>query len=269
MGSLFAIVFFLFKEGYPLFYQLGITDFLFGSHWYPTEEPPSFGIWPLIVASLAVTALSSMIAIPLGVFGAVYLSEVASSLQRRILKPFIELLAALPSVVIGFIGMVVIGPFLQDFFGADSGLNLMNASILLAVMAVPTVCSISQDALQAVPNSQREASYALGATQWETISKVCIPWALPGIGTAVMLGMSRAIGETMVVLMVAGGAAILPEGLFDPVRPMPASIAAEMAEAPFRGEHYFALFATGVVLFLLTFVFNAAAFQISKRQKRG
>jgi phosphate transport system permease protein len=206
-------------------------------------------------------------AVPLGVLTAAYLSEVASNLTRRVIKPFVELLAALPSVVIGFFGMVVVAPFLQDFFHADTGLNLFNAALMLAFMSVPTICSVAEDSLFAVPLTLREASLALGATRWETLVRVVVPAALSGIGTAIMLGMSRAIGETMVVLMVAGGAGMLPTSLFDPVRPMPASIAAEMAEAPFRGEHYYALFATGLVLFLFTFVFNLIAFRITEKHK--
>lgn len=266
--SLFAlgcIVLFLFAEGLPILTEVSIQDFLFGQLWYPSEDPPLFGIFPLIVASLAVTFISSMIAVPLGLMTALYVSELAHSTVRRIVKPFIELLAALPSVVIGFVGMVLFAPFLQDYCGAMTGLNLFNAAVMLAFMSVPTICSIAEDTLQAVPVSLREASFALGATRWETMARVTVPAALSGIGTAVMLGMSRAIGETMVVLMVAGGAAMLPTSLFSPIRPMPASIAAEMAEAPFRGEHYHALFATGIILFLLTFLFNIAARAIAEK----
>ena len=265
--SLFGIVYFLFSEGTPIFRVVSFFNFIFGVDWYPTETPPAFGILSLIVGSLVVTILSGLIAIPLGVMTAAYLSEIASTRVRSIVKPFIELLAALPSVVIGFIGMVVIAPFLQNVFGAPTGLNLVNASLLLAFMAVPTICSITEDAFQGVPRALKEASLALGATRWETMRKITFPGAFSGTATAVMLGMSRSIGETMVVLMVAGGAAIIPEALFDPVRPMPASIVAEMAEAPFRSEHYFALFATGIVLFVFTFLFNVVAFHISEKYK--
>ncbi len=213
------------------------------------------------------TALSSLIAVPLGLMTAAYLSEVASNTTRRIIKPFIELLAALPSVVIGFIGMVLVAPWLQDALGIATGLNLFNAALMLAFMAVPTICSISEDALHAVPRALKDASLALGATPWETLKNVTFPYALSGVGTAVILGMSRALGETMVVLMVAGGAAIVPESVFDPIRPMPASIAAEMAEAPFGSPHYHALFATGIALFIMTFIFNAVAFRLAQRYK--
>jgi phosphate transport system permease protein len=177
----------------------------------------------------------------------------------------VELLAALPSVVIGFFGMVIVAPFLQNVLEIPVGLNLFNASLMLAFMSVPTICSISEDAIFSVPRELKEASLALGATRWETIRRVIVPASISGISTAVILGMSRAIGETMVVLMVAGGAAMVPESLFDPVRPLPASIAAEMAEAPFRGDHYYALFATGIALFAFTLMFNLAADYISHR----
>ena len=266
--ALAGIVVFLFMEGLPLFSEYSFFDFLFGSLWYPTEEPGLFGIFPLLVASLAVTVLSSLLAVPMGVLTAVYLTEIAHPNVRRVIKPFVELLAALPSVVLGFLGMVVLAPFLQDFLDADTGLNLLNASLVLALMSVPTICSVSEDALFGVPRDLREASLALGATRWQTTVRVVIPAALSGIGTAVMLGMSRAIGETMVVLMVAGGAGIIPTSLLSPVRPMPASIAAEMAEAAFRSEHYHALFAIGIVLFFLTLVFNLAAGYITEKHRQ-
>ena len=257
------IMVFLFMEGLPAFKEVGIIEFFFGMHWYPTSEPPEFQIFPLIVGSLAVTAVASCLAIPLGVMTAAWLTEVAPTALRRIVKPLIELLAAFPSVVIGFLGMIILAPILQDWFDADTGLNLLNAGIMLAFMSVPTICSVAEDALFGVPQSLREASLALGATRWETTAKVVIPAAFSGIGTACMLGISRSIGETMVVLMVAGGAGIIPESIFDPVRPMPAAIAAEIAEASFRGEHYHALFAIGIVLFMLTLAFNTIAQKIS------
>ena len=255
-------------EGLPIFKEVSVKDFVFGQYWYPTDEPPDFGIFPLIVGSLAVTGVSSLISIPLGVLTALYLAESASARVRQWVKPVVELMAALPSVVIGFFGMVIIAPFLQEVFGIDTGLNLFNASLMLAFMSIPTICSISEDAIFSVPAELKEASLALGATHWETIARVILPASLSGIITAIILGMSRAIGETMVVLMVAGGAAIVPISLFDPVRPMPASIAAEMAEAPFRGDHYHALFATAVVLFLFTLLFNLTADHISHKYKQ-
>ena len=261
------IVVFLFREGLPIFKVVSVKDFIFGNEWYPTYDPPDFGIWPLIVGSLIVTFFSTLIAVPLGVLSAIYISEIAPPLTKEVLKPLIELLAGLPSVVLGFFGMVVLAPWLQETFDLPTGLNIVNVSIILAIMAVPTISSISEDALYSVPREFKEASYALGATKFETIAKVIVPAALSGISTAVMLGMARAIGETMVVLMVAGGAAAIPESIFDSVRPMPASIAAEMGEAPFRSDHYHALFAIGVVLFFMTLIFNLIADYISTKFK--
>jgi phosphate transport system permease protein len=263
------IMIFLFMEGLPVFSLYPVGDFFLGSSWFPTATVPEFGILPMIAGSFAVTAVSSAMSIPLGVMTAAWLSEIAPSPVRRIVKPVIELLAALPSVVVGFFGMVIMAPALQDWFDADTGLNLFNASLMLAFMSVPTISSIAEDALRAVPVSLREASLALSATRWETTIRVVIPAAFSGIGTACMLGMSRSIGETMVVLMVAGGAGIVPHSLFDPVRPMPAAIAAEMAEASFRGAHYHALFAIGMVLFLFTLAFNIIAQRIAEKNRQA
>jgi phosphate transport system permease protein len=262
------ILIFLAKEGLPIFEKVSIKDFLFGKYWYPTYDPADFGIFPLIIASLAVTVCSAALAIPLGIMTAIYIAEIATPRLKEIAKPAVELLASLPSVVIGFFGMVVVAPFLQNTFNIPTGLNLFNASLMLAFMSVPTICTISEDAITSVPVELKEASLALGATHWETIVRVIIPASLSGLSTAVILGMSRAIGETMVVLMVAGGAAMMPSSIFSPVRPMPASIAAEMAEAPFRGDHYFALFATGMTLFLFTLVFNFIADYISHKHRQ-
>ena len=265
---LFAISIFLFKEGVPIFKEVSIKDFVFGHYWYPTSDPPDFGIFPLIMASVDVTALATIMAVPLGLLTAIYLAECASPSVRQVVKPLVELIAAFPSVVIGFFGMVVVAPFLQNTFNIPTGLNLFNAALMLSFMSVPTICSLSEDAIYAVPKELKEASLALGATHWETIIRVTLPASISGISTAVILGMSRAIGETMVVLMVAGGAALIPSSIFDPVRPMPASIAAEMAEAPYGSNHYHALFAIGIVLFLMTFVFNFIADRISKRYRQ-
>ena len=266
--TLGLITLFLFMEGFPVFDLVSVKDFVFGMYWYPTSDPPDFGIFPLIVGSILVTILSAAISIPLGVMSALYLAEIAKPKMREIVKPVVELIASLPSVVIGFFGMVIMAPFLQNVFDIPTGLNMFNAALMLAFMSIPTICSISEDAIYSVPNALREASLGLGATKLETIIRVILPASISGVSTAVILGMSRAIGETMVVLMVAGGAAALPHSLFDPVRPMPASIAAEMAEAPFRGDHYHALFATGVVLFIFTFFFNLIADMIAHKYKQ-
>lgn len=263
--ALAAIVIFLLSQALPIFAHVSLKDFLFSTEWYPTDDPPVFGIGALIAGSLACAALTTLIAVPFGVLTACAIHAGMPPALTRIVKPLIELMAALPSVVIGFIGMIILAPWLQDMFGIATGLNLFNASIMLAFMCVPTIASISEDALRNVPSGLREASLALGATRWETLLKVELRWAMGGIATAVMLGISRVIGETMVVLMVAGGAAIIPESIFDPVRPMTSSIAAEMAEATVGGEHYHALYATGLVLFIITFAFNLCAWYAARR----
>ena len=271
------IMIFLFKEGIGLFWStdvdqvtVGIRHFLLGHEWYPTYDPPDFGIFPLIIGSLAVTVVSSLIAVPLGVGASLYLTAVAKPRLREWVKPAIELLASLPSVVLGFIGMVVIAPMMQNWLDIPTGLNIINASVMLALMAIPTITSISEDALHNVSRELIEASYGLGATTWETLLKVQVPGALSGIGTAVILGMSRAMGETMVVLMVAGGAAQVPSSIFDSVRPLPGTIAAEMGETPFGSSHYHALFAIGVTLFVFTLGFNLIAAYFSHRfQQKG
>ena len=268
IAILLLIALFLFREGLPVFKIVGVKDFIFGLYWYPTEDPPEMGILPLILGSVSVTALSAIFSIPLGVMTAIYLAEIASSRVREVVKPIVELLAALPSVVIGFFGMVVVAPFLQDIFDIPTGLNTFNAALMLGFMSFPTICSISEDTIYSVPESLKEASLALGATHLQSLVRVVLPASISGISTAVILGMSRAIGETMVVLMVAGGAAQIPSSIFDPVRPLPASIAAEMAEAPFRGDHYYALFAIGIVLFVFTFIFNIIAEHIAHKYRQ-
>ncbi|OGR51385.1 MAG: phosphate ABC transporter permease subunit PstC [Elusimicrobia bacterium GWA2_62_23] len=267
LAFLVGIVLVLFKEALPIFKIISPKAFLLGTSWYPTAEPPEFGILPLILASLWVTAGALVICVPLGVGSALYLHELAGNKQRAVLKPVIEILASVPSIVYGFFGMVVLAPFLQTAFDLPIGLTAFTTSVILGVMATPTVASIAEDALSYVPRSFREASFAVGADRWQTLTKVIIPAAGSGISTAVILGMSRAIGETMTVLMVAGGSAVIPESIFDPVRPMTAAIAAEMGEAPVGSDHYHALFAIALILFLITFAFNIAAELISRRYR--
>lgn len=262
---LIGIVFVLFKESLPIFSKVSIGNFIFGKFWYPTYSPPEFGILPLILASVWVTLGAVIVCLPLGVGSALYLNEIAGFKQRQVLKPVIEILAGIPSVVYGFFGMVIVTPFLQKIFNLPTGMTALNASLILGLMATPTVCSIAEDALSYVPRSFREASFAVGANRWQTLIKVVIPAAGSGISTAVILGMSRAIGETMTVLMVAGGAAVIPKTFLEPVRPMTAAIAAEMGEAPMGGGHYHALFAIALILFLVTFIFNIIAEIISRR----
>jgi phosphate transport system permease protein len=267
LAFLFLIMLFLFIEGVPLLKHVSITDFLFGTSWYPTSSHARFGIFPLIIASAAVTLLASVMAVPFSLAIAVYISELAGNAVREVIKPVIEIIASIPSVIIGFFGMVVVAPFLQNTFDLDTGLNLFNAALMLAFMAVPTIASICEDAISSVPASLKEASYALGANRWQTIYHITIPAALSGIWTAIILGISRVIGETMVVLMVAGGSAIIPSSIFDPVRPLTSNIAAEMAEAPVGGPHYRALFAIGIILFIITFIFNIIADYLSGKYK--
>ncbi len=262
---LVGIIIVLFKEGLPIFKETSFLKFILGKEWYPTYSTPEFGILPLIAASVWVTIGAIFVCVPLGVGSALYLHELAGYRQRAILKPLIELLASIPSVVYGFFGMVILTPFLQNLFRLPTGLCALNASLVLGVMAIPTVCSLADDALNYVPKSFREASFAVGANRWQTLTQVTIPAAGSGISTAIILGMSRAIGETMTVLMVAGGAAIIPHSFLEPVRPMTAAIAAEMGEAPMGGAHYHALFAIALILFLVTFIFNIIAEVISRR----
>ncbi|MBN1223017.1 MAG: phosphate ABC transporter permease subunit PstC [Candidatus Aminicenantes bacterium] len=255
----------LFLEGGPVFKDVNFFDFIFGKSWYPTHEDAEFGILPLILGSLWVTAGAVLVCVPLGVGSALFINELAGRKLRAFLKPILELLAGVPSIVYGFFGMVVLAPFLQRLLNLPVGLTAFTGSLILGVMATPTVASISEDALSFVPKSFREASYALGANRWQTLTKVVIPASASGISTAIILGMSRAIGETMTVLMVCGGAAVIPHTLFQPVRPMTATIAAEMGEAVFGSIHYHALFAIGLILFFITLMFNIIAELISRR----
>ncbi|PKM92529.1 MAG: phosphate ABC transporter permease subunit PstC, partial [Elusimicrobia bacterium HGW-Elusimicrobia-4] len=220
LAFLIGIMITLFKEAIPLFSQVSFLKVFFGQFWYPTYDPPEFGIFPLVLASVLVTMGAMMVCIPIGVGSALYIHELAGEKQRAFLKPMIEILAAIPSIVYGFFGMVIIAPFLQRLLGIPTGLCAFTASLMLGIMATPTVCSIAEDALSFVPRSFREASLALGANRWQTLIKVVVPAAGSGISTAIILGMSRAVGETMTVLMVAGGAATIPKSIFDPVRPM-------------------------------------------------
>ncbi|MFA5164322.1 MAG: phosphate ABC transporter permease subunit PstC [Candidatus Omnitrophota bacterium] len=262
---LVGIIIVLFKESIPIFKAVKPGDLLFGRFWYPTYEPPEFGIFPLILASFWVTLGAMFVCVPLGIGSALYLNEIAGPAQKSVLKPMVEILASIPSVVYGFFGMMIVAPLLQEVLHIPTGLCAFSASLVLGIMATPTVCSIAEDALSYVPRSFREASFAVGANRWQTLTKVVIPAAGSGISTAIILGMSRAVGETMIVLMVAGGAAVIPKSFFDPVRPMTSAIAAEMGEAPMGSMHYHSLFAIALVLFLITFVFNIIAELVSRR----
>ncbi|WP_424244215.1 phosphate transport system permease protein [Elusimicrobium posterum] len=264
---LFGITVVLVKESLPAIMSLNIFSFLFGMEWYPAYEPAEYGILPLVAGSVAVSIGAAVICVPLGIGTALYLHELAGETQKKILKPVIEFLAAIPSIIFGFFGIVVVAPFLQKTFDLPTGLCLFTASIVMGIMAVPTVTSLSEDALSFVPRSFKEASYALGANRWQTLTKVVIPAAGSGISTSVILGVSRLMGETMTVLMVSGGAAMIPNSIFSPVRPMTATIAAEMGEAVQGSLHYSTLFFIGLVLFMITLGLNILSEHISKKYR--
>lgn len=248
----------LFSKALPAFKEISFFHFLFSQLWNPTStfEEPTYGILSLFVSTLMVTLGSLLIAIPLGIGTAAYLTDVASPKVREIAKPIVEILAGIPSVVIGFLGIVLLGPFLAKVFHLYSGLNALNGSILLAIMALPTIISLSEDALMSVPKSYSEASLALGGSYWQTLIRVKIPAARSGITAACMLGMGRAIGETMTVLMATGNAAAFPQNFLSPVRTMTSTIAIELGEVAYNTTHYYALFAIGLVLFVVTFIIN-------------
>jgi phosphate transport system permease protein len=270
IGFVVLIFLFLLREGIPFFYEVPIGN-LFSTRWYPTFD--LFGTLPLLLGSILVTVIAMVIALPLGVAAAIFVREIAPSWAREILKPMIEVLAGIPSVVLGFFGMTLIAPLVREIFGMPTGLTAFTGGLILAYMALPTIISVAEDALDAVPNSYRQAGLAMGATQWQTIVKVVVPAARSGIVTAMMLGMGRVIGETMAVMMITGNAARLPltiDSIFRPVRTMTATIAAEMGEVAQGSIHYHALFGIGIFLFLLTFIINLVADStIFKKRRRG
>lgn len=247
--------------------KIGLSDYFLGKEWLPTATPaPLFGILPLLLGTLLVSFIAILIAIPLGVGVAIYLAEIANERIRKLLKPAIELLAGIPSVVYGFFGLVVLAPIIQKTGNLDLGETAFTGSLILAIMALPTIISIAEDAMRTTPKAMRDASLALGANKWQTIYKVVIPFASSGIAAAVVLGVGRAIGETMAVLMVTGNAAVIPHSMFESVRTIPATIAAELGEAPSGGTHYQALFLLGVVLFIITLIISIVAEIISSRK---
>ena len=270
IGFVVLIFLFLMREGVPVFFEVPPGN-LFGARWYPTFD--LFGTLPLLLGSILVTVVAIVMALPLGLATAVFVREVAPGWAREILKPMIEVLAGIPSVVLGFFGMTLIAPIVREALGTPTGLTAFTGAFILAYMALPTIISVAEDALDAVPKSYRDAGLAMGATQWQTIWRVVVPAARSGIVTALMLGMGRAIGETMAVMMVTGNAARLPlslDSLFRPIRTMTATIAAEMGEVAQGSTHYHALFGIGIILFLLTFTINlAAASTIFKKRRRG
>ncbi len=253
------IFLFLLREGAPALWEVSLGNF-FGTRWYPNED--LFGTWPLILGSLLVTVAAVVIALPLGLATAVFIRELAPNWLREILKPLIEVLAGIPSVVLGFLGMIALAPLVREALGVPTGLSAFTGALVLAYMALPTIISVAEDAIDAVPRSYRDGALAMGATHWQTIWRVVLPAARSGVIMAVMLGIGRAIGETMAVMMITGNAARIPRewyALFLPVRTMTATIAAEMGEVAQGSTHYHMLFAVGILLFVVTFIINAIA----------
>lgn len=243
------------------------AEFFAGDEWFPTAQPaPLFGVMPLVLGTLWVSFAAILFALPFGLAVAIYMAELANSRIQRILKPIIELLAGIPSVVYGFFGLVVIVPMIQELFGLPVGETALAGAVILAIMALPTIITVAEDAIRTVPRSAKEASLALGATHWQTIRRVVLPYSISGISAAVVLGIGRAIGETMAVLMVTGNAAVMPTTLLEPVRTIPATIAAELGEAPNGGVHYEALFMLGCILFLITLVISITVELISQKK---
>lgn len=238
------ITLFIFREGLPVMLKTGLGNFIFGQEWAPTDG--KFGIFSMIIGSFAVTLGALVLGVPLGVACAIFLAEIAPEKATRIIRPAVELLAGIPSVVYGFFGLIIIAPFIRNYLGG-SGLSMLAGSIILAIMILPTVISISEDAIRAVPKEYKEGSLALGATHWQTINSVILPAASSGILAAVVLGMGRAIGETMAVIMVTGNTAQIPHSILEPVRTLTGNVAIEMSYA--ADDHRQALFGTGIVLF--------------------
>ncbi len=257
-----GIFFFVFKVALPVLFEpnFSLTQFIFSPEWYPTSESNvRYGVLAMIAGTFSVTALAMVIAVPFGLGAAIFVSEFCGPKLKETLKIIIELLAAIPSVVWGFIGLTVMSKLIVQFTGAPVGVNILNGGIILALMSVPIIVSIGEDALKAVPDSYREAGLALGTTHWQLVYRVLLPAAKNGLLAAVLLGVGRAVGETMAVLMATGHAVHIPDGILDSVRTLTANIAAELGEAPEHSSHYRVLFLTGVLLFTITFVVNLAA----------
>lgn len=249
-------------------HTIPIKDVLLGTEWYPTATPsPIFGILPLLSGTLWVSFFAILIALPFGLAISIYLAEVAPPAVSKVLKPVIELLNGIPSVVYGFFGLAVIVPLLQQTFNLPVGESGLAGSLVLALMALPTIITVSEDAMRNCPRTMREASLALGATHWQTIYKVVVPYSISGITSGVVLGIGRAVGETMAVLMVTGNAAVIPTSILEPLRTIPATIAAELGEAPAGGAHYQSLFLLGVILFFITLIINSCVEIVSARNK--
>ena len=271
--AVLAIIFFIARDSLPFFRECGVVSFFTKNAWYPTDNPPQFGALAIFAGSLIVTVTAVLIAVPPGILAALCMSDLLPFNVRQLLKPTIEMLAAIPSVVYGFFALVMLAPFMQDYLGASSGVNALTASIILAVMALPTIVSVSEDALQASGRELREGSYAVGATRAETLLKVVVPASISGIFSAVLLGIMRALGETMVVWMASGNAAQIPKpfyNLLQPIRTLTATIAGDMGEADQMtgSAHYSVLFAMGLSLLFFSFLCNLAGEWIVARQRR-
>lgn len=264
----FLIFLFLLRDSLSLFRAYPLGQFLFGRQWLPISEPPQFGVLPLLIGSVLVTFWAIVICVPLGVGAAMFIAEVAPKPIKHVLKSLVEILASIPSVVLGFLGIIWLGPFLRNTFGLSTGMCGLTGSLLLAFMALPTIISISEDAIVGVPRAYREAAFGLGATRWQTLWRVILPSASSGIAAAVMLGIGRVVGETMVVLMVTGNAPVMPKSILLPLRTLTATIAGEMGETVGGSEHYFALFGAGLVLFAITFTVNFIADLFLRRARK-
>lgn len=263
-----AIALFLLLNALRALGDVGLGTMLSGTQWYPTSDPGKFGMLPLVLGSLLVTGVALLVSIPLGVGAAIHISEFSRGPLKDVQKSIIEFMAAVPSVVYGLVGVAVLIPLVKDVFGLDSGLTALTGGVVLGIMSIPTVVSISEDALHAVPVDLRRGSAALGNTRWQTTFKVTIPAASSGIFAAMMLGLGRAIGETIAVLMLTGNAAVMPSTVFESVRTMTGTIAAEMGEVVQGGMHYSVLFTVGLVLFAITFGINLAADLVLEKQRR-
>lgn len=267
---LFVVLIFVFllKEGLSFFKEINLFKFVLGQRWYPISDPAQFGILPMILGSLLVTLGAIIFAVPLSIGAAFYISEVAPGKIKDILKVGIEMLAAIPSVVLGFIGMITLVPLVRNVLHLPTGLTAFSGSLMLGLMSMPTIISISEDAINAVPKIYKEGALALGATRWQAMYRVTIYAALPGIIAASMLGIGRVIGETMAVMMITGNAAVIPHTFFQPVRTLTATIAAEMGETVHGSPHYYSLFAIGIILFIITFIINITVDMVLHRKHK-
>jgi len=267
---IFVVLIFLFllKDSLSFFREYSWNSFFGGVKWLPVSDPEEFGMVPLLIGSLYVTIAATVLAVPLGVGAAMFIAEVAPPFLKTVLKSLVEILASIPSVVLGFVGIVWLGPGIKGMFSLSTGMCGFTGSLLLAFMALPTIISISEDAIRSIPRSYKEAAFGLGATRWQTLWRIILPAASSGIIAAVMLGIGRVIGETMVVMMVTGNSPVMPHSIVEPLRTLTATVASEMGETVNGSIHYYALFSVGLVLFVITFLINLVADIFLHRQRR-